>query len=360
MKLIIIFGTRPEVIKLAPVIRLLRETDLTIRLLHTLQHRELAGQMLSVFRLEPDLVLNAEWNHAEPHGLRTEILPRIAEVLKSEQPDAVLVQGDTHSAYYGARAASHSKIPVWHLEAGLRSHDPGNPFPEEMYRREIAKMAALHFAPAEWSKSNLLAEGISPRQVFVTGNTVIDALHFITNSEAYRALPATRSSYEELLLLTVHRRENHGDPLRKILQGIIGLLGLRPQLRVVFPAHPNPEIQSVLKTDAYRHDRLEITRPYGYLKFLKTLNDADLILTDSGGVQEEAAALGKKLLVLRTKTERQELIENGYTMLVGCDPELIVRESLARLNTTQDPEPVSVYGTGKAAEKVVRIILDQL
>lgn len=360
MNLMIIFGTRPEIIKLAPVIRLLRETAVSIRLLHTLQHQQLAAQMLSIFHLEPDFLLDANWNNSDEIVLRKQLLPQIIEELKSEQPDAVLVQGDTHSAYFGALAASKCNIPVWHLEAGLRSHDFNNPFPEEMYRTEIAKMAALHFAPTERAMSNLLAEEIAPEQVFVTGNTVIDALHDIRDSKAFKTLPGVRSKNEELLLLTVHRRENHGHPFTKILTGIIRLLELRPQLRVVLPAHPNPEIQAVLNSHVYIHDRLEITKPMDYMTFLKLLNEADLILTDSGGVQEEAAALGKKLLVLRTKTERQELIDKGYTNLLGCDPKLIVRESLARLNSPHSPHPVSVYGTGKAAEKVVQIILNQL
>lgn len=362
-KLLIAFGTRPEIIKLAPVILELRD-DYKLILLHTGQHREIAEPMLSLFGITPDIDLGIMRKNQDLFSLTSDLLPKLSNVLDEYQPDHVMVQGDTSTSFLTALAAFYKRIPVSHVEAGLRSHDRYSPFPEEMNRRQISQIAQLHFAPTEVNKHNLLNEGISEEQIYVTGNTVIDALNLIIDSDEFaKSSPAILSEIkkdEKLILLTTHRRENHGAPLIQIFNAVEKLLANKTDLKVIFPIHPNPNIKAALDKSELNNSRLIQTPPMDYLPFLHVLNRTDLILTDSGGIQEEATVLGKPVLVLRNETERQELIEAGLGELVGTDISRIVSRSNALLESGIKHNSVNIFGDGTSAEKIHKILKDQL
>lgn len=360
-KILVAFGTRPEIIKLAPVISKLKQEHVDVRVLHTGQHDQLAEEMLTHFEIKPDYDLKIMRDNQDLFALTTSLLKSVKKVFIGEKPDAVIVQGDTASAYACALAAFYLKIPVYHVEAGLRSHDLNNPFPEEMFRKQISVMASIHFVPTDLAKNHLVSEGYVAESIFLTGNTIIDALYTILNSENYKKL--TRSDTDKkhkLALVTAHRRENHGKPLIRIMEALLLLLNDVKDLSIIFPAHPSPAVQSVVTDNQFFHDRLKIAPPLPYFDFLHLLEKVDLVLTDSGGLQEEAAALGKNLVVLRTNTERQELVENGFTKLVGTEIQSILEESKRLLNQEGVKKRTSVYGDGTAAQKIVEILKIQL
>lgn len=362
--LLIAFGTRPEVIKLAPVILELKE-HCRVTVLHTGQHKELVDPMLELFGIEPDINLKIMQPGQDLYDLTQNLLPKLRNVLNKTTPDHVIVQGDTSTSYLTALAAFYMKIPVLHVEAGLRSHNPYYPFPEEMNRKQITHLSSHHFAPTELNKTNLLREGISEGAITITGNTVIDALHSIKNSDAFKlSRPEVLSIIQpddKLLILTAHRRENHGKPLQNIFEAVKDLLSSHETLKVIFPAHPNPAIQKALEEVGINNERYLQTAPFDYLSFLHILDRADLILTDSGGIQEEAASLGKPVLVLRGETERQELIESGLGELVGTDSSKILLRSSAYLaNSGQAVSTFNIFGDGTAAQQIRKVILDQL
>jgi UDP-N-acetylglucosamine 2-epimerase (non-hydrolysing) len=362
-KVLIAFGTRPEVIKLAPVVKALKET-VELTLLHSGQHKELVDPMLSLFEIEPDINLEIMQPGQDLFELTSRLLPKLKKALSEIEPDFVIVQGDTTTSYLTALASFYQKVPVLHVEAGLRSHNPYYPFPEEMNRKQITHLAHHHFAPTQLNKKNLLHEGIFPNQITVTGNTVIDALNLIQRSPEYdSAKPDIFSKIDpedKLMVLTAHRRENHGEPLASIFSAVNQLLEMHQNLKLVFPAHPNPEVSKAIKTARINNERFFQTTPFGYLPFLHVLNRADLILSDSGGIQEEASALGKHVLVLRNETERQELIKSGLGTLVGTDSSKIVKKATELLKSTTHQDKSSIFGDGKAAEKIRDVILNQL
>ena len=306
--------------------------------------------MLKLFGVEPDVDLG--------------IMEPGQDVLDESAPDLVMVQGDTTTSYLTALAAFYKKIPVLHVEAGLRSHDPYNPFPEEMNRKQITHLSRHHFAPTSLNKKNLLLEGMVENAITVTGNTVIDALQFIKHSESYmRSKPEILSgigSADKLIVLTAHRRENHGEPLQNIFRSVNELLSTNTDLKVVFPIHPNPAVQEALTEVWINSDRFLQTTPFDYLSFLHILDRADLILTDSGGIQEEAASLGKPVLVLRGETERQELIESELGELVGTDTSKIIDRSNWYLSEENSSVTTSIFGDGTAAQQIRDVILNQL
>lgn len=364
-KIIVAFGTRPEIIKLAPVIHELESSSqFEVVKLHTGQHDELGESMLNLFNIRPDHNFRSMASTSDLFELTEFLLPKLKQFYSDEKPDAVIVQGDTTSSYLCALAAFYLHIPVYHVEAGLRSFDNMNPFPEEVNRKQISTIASLHFAPTDIAKKNLLNEGIDTKTIFQTGNTVIDALFQIKQSEEF-----TSSSPEvlnrikpeqKLILVTAHRRENHGEPLMSIMKALIEILDSDESRVIVFPAHPNPKVREILNEDRFSHDRLLVIEPLDYLSFHHVLDRCNLILTDSGGVQEEAAALGKSMLVLRKTTERQELVESGFTKLVGNNTKAIVSEAEAILNDTANIKAFNPYGNGNAAKKIVEIIISQL
>ncbi len=359
-KILVAFGTRPEIIKLAPVIHSLNASGFQVVTVHTGQHDELATEMLQLFNIEPTYNLRAMRPNQDLFELTSFLLPQLKETYLAEKPDAVIVQGDTSSSYLSALAAFYLKIPVYHVEAGLRSHNMLNPFPEEMNRKQISTIADLHFAPTELAKDNLISEGYTPESIWVTGNTVVDALHSILNSEAYKAHKPLSFDTDKVILVTSHRRENRGEPLANIMNALVEILNAKENLTIVFPAHPSPAVQEIVNSEEYRHSRLQILKPLGYIDFLSLMNSVDLILTDSGGIQEEAAALGRKIIVLRETTERQELVNSGFTKLVGSNTSLIVSETIKLLDSTQKYGSNNVYGNGTSAKQITAILNNQL
>lgn len=362
-KILITFGTRPEVIKLAPVIKELKP-HFEVEVLHTGQHMDLVDPLLNLFNIKPDHELKIMKAGQDLFELTQNLLPGIKSVLEKSSPDLVMVQGDTTTSFLTALAAFYKQIPVAHVEAGLRSHKPYYPFPEEMNRKQISQLADLHFAPTSLNKQNLLNEGVPGDKISVTGNTVIDALNYIKSSEAFeKTMPdvLTRIGLKDkLIVLTAHRRENHGEPLKSIFEAVREILTDYPDSLIMYPAHPNPAVQLAIQEAGIDHERFVQTESMDYLPFLKILERADLILTDSGGIQEEASALGKPILVLRNETERQELIDQGLGKLVGSDRSLIVKESIDILENPPSPDVSNIFGDGSASQLIRKALQDQL
>ncbi|MEQ9280593.1 MAG: UDP-N-acetylglucosamine 2-epimerase (non-hydrolyzing) [Balneola sp.] len=364
-KIVVAFGTRPEIIKLAPLIHELESVGkFNVVKVHTGQHDELAVDMLNVFGITPDHNLKSMASTSDLFELTQFLLPKLNQLFIEEEPDAAIVQGDTTSSYLSALAAFYLQIPVYHVEAGLRSFDNYNPFPEEMNRKQISTIASIHFAPTDIAVHNLIAEGIQKSSVYNTGNTVIDALHQIRKTDLFTTskpdLLNEIDSSQKLILVTTHRRENLGKPLTSIMKGLVEILEADQSRIILLPGHPNPKVQEILRSDEFRHERLKIIEPMDYLTFQHMLDRSDLVLTDSGGIQEEAAALGKKLLVLRKTTERQELIESGYTNLVGSDSALISEEADKKLKDMDSDLAYNPYGSGDASRKITEIIQSSL
>jgi UDP-N-acetylglucosamine 2-epimerase (non-hydrolysing) len=360
LRVLSIFGTRPEAIKMAPVVRELerRAGQVVSRVCVTAQHRELLDEVLDLFSIAPDYDLDVMRPGQSPTSVAAEVLGGLEPVLASERPDWVLVQGDTTTAAIGSIAAFYAGARVAHVEAGLRSGDPREPFPEELNRRIAAVAADLHLAPTGGAARNLLAEGVDPDTVFVTGNPVIDALH-----EANRMpVPPIRELDEippgrRIVVVTTHRRESFGPPLERICRAV-GRLVLRfPDVHVVLPAHPNPSVRITLESHLPKDGAISVVEPLGYRAMVELLHRSTLLLTDSGGLQEEAPALGKPVLVLRDVTERQEGVDAGACRLVGTDEELIVGEASRLLSSpraySEMSRAVNPYGDGSAAGRIV-------
>ncbi len=367
MKILVIFGTRPEAIKLFPVVRALAATPgLAVRTCVTAQHRGLLDQVLAIADLVPDIDLDIMEPGQTLDRLTARLLTGLGDVMDAERPDMVLVQGDTATAMAGALAAYYRKVPVAHVEAGLRSGDIYHPWPEEVNRRIVAPIAALHFAPTETAAAALRAETIRADTIHVTGNTVIDALHWTRDRVA--ADPglaaglddiAARFAGKRLILITTHRRENFGDGMGQIARAI-GRIAARDDVAVLFPVHPNPNVVSVM--DAILGDRPNVARvePLDYPHFVRALGLADIVLTDSGGVQEEAPALGKPVLVMRETTERPEGVAAGTAKLIGADEDRIVSEIFTLLDDKAAYAAMAhahnPYGDGHAAERIAGIV----
>ncbi|CUU37025.1 MAG: UDP-N-acetylglucosamine 2-epimerase (non-hydrolyzing) [Armatimonadetes bacterium] len=364
IRVMAVCGTRPDAIKMAPVVRTLREDPaFSVRLVATGQHREMLDQVLRLFALTPDEDLNI----MTPHQTLTEITLRTLEgldrVMRAHPVDVVLAQGDTTTTFVAALCAFYHKTPFGHVEAGLRTYDLYHPFPEEMNRRLTAPIARFHFAPTERARQNLIQEYIPPEHIWVTGNTGIDAVLWVAqqpvmprNPELQRALSHTG----RVILLTTHRRENWGEPMRAIARAARKLLEQLDDLVLLAPMHRNPLVREALQSVLGNHPRALLTEPLDYDEFVHAMRKATLILTDSGGVQEEAPAFGKPILVLRHTTERSEGVEAGTAKLVGTETEVIYTESLRLLT---DPEAyqqmaqaVNPYGDGKASQRIAQIL----
>lgn len=356
----IILGTRPEAIKLAPVILKLKEDKFDISVIHTGQHTNLANDILDYFGIKPDLRLNPDRSGNSEASLLQSLISVIEPLLSPDDTGLVMVQGDTSSALAGALAGHYQKIPVAHLEAGLRSHDISQPFPEETNRKLISHLAEIHFAPTATAKSNLLYEGVKTTEVHLTGNSVTDALKMILE-RSDRSKDSVRTIYangfKKLILLTTHRRENLGDPQNEIFKAIKQIAERHSEVKIVFPVHPNPAIKKHLQQlDGLPN--VSLIEPLSYFEFVPLMAASDLILTDSGGIQEEAPALGVPVLVLRNKTERPELIEAGAGMLVGTDVKKITTETSRHLNSSGRRKPKEIFGDGKTSSRVSAIIKD--
>jgi UDP-N-acetylglucosamine 2-epimerase (non-hydrolysing) len=358
-RILVAIGTRPEAVKMAPVVHALkREPWADVRVLATAQHRHLLDQMLEVFDIRPDVDLDIMQPGQSLSALTARLLERLDDVLAQEEPDAVLVQGDTTTVMAVAMAAFYRDIPVGHVEAGLRTGDLRHPFPEEMNRVVAGRLARWHFAPTAQARHNLLQERFDPASVYVTGNTVIDALLWMAEN---RSLPSpVVPAGKRLVLVTAHRRENFGAPFEAVCEAIRDLADAHPDIHVLYPVHPNPNIVGPARRLLGGHPRVSLCDPLDYPAFVGAMKSASLILTDSGGVQEEAPALRKPVLVLRHETERPEAVDAGVVKLVGPDRSAIVREASRLLD---DPAAyaamatgASPYGDGHAAGRIVAIL----
>ena len=374
-KILTVIGTRPEAVKLAPVILELQKypEQIQSRVCVTAQHREMLDQALQLFNIAPDVDLNLMRPGQTLSELTSRVITGMDEVLEAERPDLALVQGDTTTVMAVALAAFYHKIPVGHVEAGLRSHDRYSPFPEEINRRLAGVLSTYHFAPTETARQALLQENVPDDHIFVTGNTVIDALHMIVQRpepEQFRELMARMGGNGRLpdeyrlILVTAHRRENFGERFESICQGIKSVIERNNEIFVLYPVHLNPNVQEPVLRLLGDVDRVILTAPVEYDVMAHLMNAAYLVLTDSGGIQEEAPSLGKPVLVMRTETERPEAVEAGTARLVGPYAEHIITETERLLH---DPDAykemaqaVSPYGDGRAAQRIVQTCLQLL
>jgi UDP-N-acetylglucosamine 2-epimerase (non-hydrolysing) len=361
-EVVCVVGTRPEAVKMAPIVAALRRDDaIVVRLVTTGQHRGLLDRALADFGLEADVDLDLMRPDQTLADATGRALIALSDALGRMSPSFVLAQGDTTTVVAAALASYYLRVPFGHVEAGLRTGQPFRPFPEEKNRAVASHLAELHFAPTNQARDNLLREGISPAAIHVTGNTVIDALRLTASRRVEASVaPAT----EKYLLVTAHRRESQGEPLEQICAAISELVREHPDLSIVFPVHPNPRVRSVVDRALGGLDRVSLVEPQGYVEFVALMKRSYLILTDSGGVQEEAPALGKPVLVLRDETERPEAVAAGSVQLVGTRRESIVSAVEALL---EEPERyrrfatvVNPYGDGWAAERIARIVLRRL
>ena len=348
---------------MAPVILSLQQTPgVDTRVLATAQHRQMLDQVLDLFGIVPDVDLDLmRPNQALPE-LTARLMLKLDEVFRAERPDAVLAQGDTTTVMVAALASFYERIPFGHVEAGLRTGDLANPFPEEMNRIVAGHMARWHFAPTENSRQNLLREGIAPDTIYVTGNTVIDALIEVAGKDL--PLGVDLEPGKRLILVTAHRRENFGQPLQNVIDAILELVRANPDVQVLYPVHPNPNVHEPVYRQLGSEPRITLCAPLDYGPFVAAMKKAHVILSDSGGVQEEAPALAKPVLVLRAETERPEAVEEGVVRLVGTDRELIVSETQRLLDDENAyravARGVSPYGDGKAASRIRGILGESL
>jgi UDP-N-acetylglucosamine 2-epimerase (non-hydrolysing) len=361
--IVCIVGTRPEGIKMAPLIKALqREPWARVTVLATAQHRDLLDQVLALFGIVPDVDLDIMRPGQALPELTARLITGLDEKFGELKPDVILAQGDTTTVMAAAMVAFYRRVPFGHVEAGLRTHDLSNPFPEEMNRLLAGHLSRWHFVPTERGRQNLLREGIGGAAIHVTGNTVVDALLDVAATS--RSLDLPLDPTKRLVLLTAHRRENFGEPLREVCRAVVELVERHPDIEVLYPVHPNPNVLGVARELLGGRDRIHLCEPLDYAPFVEVQKRAYLILTDSGGVQEEAPALGKPVLVMRNETERPEAVDEGVVRLVGTDRERIMAEASRLLD---DPEAyrqmargVSPYGDGKASERIVAVLREAL
>ena len=371
MKLSFIFGTRPEAIKLAPVILAAKANPFfQCRVCVTAQHREMLDQVLEVFKIKPDVDLNLMRPNQNLADLTARTIKAIDTYLAKEKPDMVIIQGDTTTVFCAALCAFYHQIPVGHVEAGLRTGNKYSPFPEEANRILATHLSTLHFAPTEKAKQNLLKEGVAPEKIYVTGNTVIDALFMARdkikkNPPAIPSLPETIiKSRQALVLITGHRRENFGEGFQNIFRAIKTLAQKLPETQFVYPVHLNPNVRKPVYRLLNNLKNVHLIAPLDYLPFIALMNRATIILTDSGGVQEEAPSLGKPVLVMRETTERPEAVEAGTVKLVGTNTEVICSEVEDLLNNPAAYKKMArahnPYGDGKATERIINVLLKNI
>ncbi len=361
IRVLSVLGTRPEAIKMAPVIRRLqaRPDRFESVICVSAQHRDMLDQVLGVFDLRPDHDLEIMTPGQTPAGVAARVLDRLPPLLREVRPDVLLVQGDTMTTFAASFAAYLERIPTGHVEAGLRTGNRYHPFPEEMNRVLTTRLADLHFAPTATARDRLLAEGVAAETVLLTGNTVIDALLSTVRADYRFTTPALAAldPQARVLLVTTHRRESFGEPLRNTCAAIVDLVARFPGVEVVLPVHPNPNVKDVVESILCDTPRVRLIPPVDYVEFVHLMARAEVILTDSGGVQEEAPSLGKPVLVLRETTERPEGVDAGTAVVVGTDRERIV-ETASRLLSSDEAyrrmaNAVSPYGDGTASERIV-------
>ncbi|VAW82551.1 UDP-N-acetylglucosamine 2-epimerase [hydrothermal vent metagenome] len=368
MKILIVFGTRPEAIKMAPVVLKL-EDCCDIRVCVTAQHRQMLDQVLNLFKIKPDYDLNIMKPGQDLFDITTNVLQGVREVLLTEKPDVMLVHGDTTTSMAASLAAFYLRIPVGHVEAGLRTYDINSPFPEELNRQITSRLADFHFAPTEQARQNLLSEQVSDSQITVTGNTVIDALlsmldkarELTFSSTLLERLPfLLEQKSHRIILITGHRRENFGQGFEEICLALSNLAKKHVDVKFVYPVHLNPSVQEPVSRLLSGIANIFLIEPLDYLPFIKIMDLAYLILTDSGGIQEEAPSLGKPVLVMRDTTERPEAVESGTVKLVGADCDNITNEVDKLLSDKDSYQLMSKahnpYGDGHACERILDIL----
>lgn len=363
-KIMVVFGTRPEAIKMCPLVKeLYTRQDINTIVCVTGQHRQMLNQVLAAFEVQPDYDLSIMKEKQTLFDVTGSILEKIKAVLERERPDIVLVHGDTSTTFVTALSAFYLQIPVGHVEAGLRTYNIYSPYPEEFNRQATGIIAAFHFAPTELSKRNLLNEGKKGESVYVTGNTAIDALKTtVRNDYCHPELEWAKGS--RLIMLTAHRRENLGEPMYHMFRAIRRIVDETPDIRVIYPIHMNPVVRQAANDIFAGDDRIHIIEPLDVLDFHNFLARSYLILTDSGGIQEEAPSLGKPVLVMRDTTERPEGIRAGTLKLVGTDEEIIYREFRKLLTDQKEYEKMAhasnPYGDGFAAKRIADILMKHL
>ena len=361
MKILIIFGTRPEAIKMAPLVLRLRQS-LEVKVCVTGQHRQMLDQVLGLFQIVPDYDLNLMKPNQNLANLTAEVLNGVTQILQKRKFDWVLVQGDTTSTMAGAMAAFYQKVRVGHVEAGLRTYNLNSPFPEELNRQVTSKMAQLHFAPTAESKQNLLKEGFSENNISITGNTVIDALLWVLehSTPLDLALPIDLQQ-SRMILVTGHRRENFGEGFQQICEALQTIALQQPDVQIVYPVHLNPNVLEPVNRILSNLQNIHLLEPLEYPQFVHLMNQSALILTDSGGVQEEAPSLGKPVLVMRDTTERPEAVKAGTVKLVGANQRTIVDETIRLLNDSEAYRKMAFahnpYGDGTASNKIMDALM---
>ena len=368
IKLMTVFGTRPEAIKMCPlVLEMQKYPDFIEPIVAvTAQHREMLDQVLQLFAIKPDYDLNIMTAGQTLYDVTGRALAGLKDVLAEAQPDMVLVHGDTTTTFVGALASFYAQIPVGHVEAGLRTGNKFSPYPEEMNRKLTGAIADIHFAPTSTSKNNLLIENIDPAAIVVTGNTVIDALQTTVKAD-YRftdsGLQKALAGGKRLILVTTHRRENLGEPMRHVYQALRKVLENHPDVEAIFPVHKNPKVREIVDEELGKLAQVHLIEPLDYEPFANLMAKVDIVLTDSGGIQEEAPALGKPVLVLRDTTERPEAVDAGTVKLVGTAYDDVLRETSLLLDDSKYyqsmAEAANPYGDGRACERIIRKILHE-
>lgn len=366
LKLMTVFGTRPEAIKMCPLVLEMRKYPEYIQpiVAVTAQHREMLDQVLDLFGIVPDYDLNIMTSGQTLYDVTTRALMGLKPVMEEAKPDMVLVHGDTTTTFAGALAAFYAQIPVGHVEAGLRTGNKYSPYPEEMNRKLTGAMADMHFAPTATSKGNLLKENVNPASILITGNTVIDALQTTVHGDYHFAdedFNRVFATGHKLILMTTHRRENLGEPMRHVYRALESVLETHENVEAIFPVHKNPKVREIVNQELGHLSRVHLIEPMDYEPFANLMAKVDIVLTDSGGIQEEAPALGKPVLVLRDTTERPEAVEAGTVKLVGTAYEDVLQETNRLLDDAEHyrsmAEAANPYGDGKACERIIKAIL---
>ena len=362
IKVMVVFGTRPEAIKMAPLVLELQKQSETIETITvvTAQHRQMLDQVLETFRIQPDYDLDIMGKNQSLLDITARILEKFDPVVKEVQPDMILVHGDTTTTFAASLVAFYNQVRIGHVEAGLRTFDKYSPFPEEMNRQMTDNLADLYFAPTSESKANLLMEHHPESSIFITGNTAIDALRLTVQENYHHQVLDQLDPQKKLVLVTMHRRENQGQPMRAVFAALREMVDAHPELEVVYPVHLSPAVQEAAKDILGDHDRIHLIAPLDVFDFHNLASRSYFIMSDSGGVQEEAPSLGKPVLVLRDTTERPEGVKAGTLKLVGTDPERVKEEMTALLTDPDLYQKMSSarnpYGDGKASERIVQAI----
>lgn len=364
LKIMLVFGTRPEAIKMAPLFKEIESRkNIESFICVTAQHREMLDQVLKIFNIKPKYDLNIMHSGQTLSSITSKILDGIDKVIRIEKPDIILVHGDTTTAYVSALAAFYNQVKIGHVEAGLRTYNKYSPFPEELNRQMIDRLSDYYFAPTKEAALNLLDEGIKEKSIFITGNTAIDALKTTVNTKFNHSLFEWIGN-SKLILLTAHRRENLGDPLKNIFKAVNKILDDTDDVKIIYPIHLNPMIKNIANDYLKDSEKIKIIPPLDVLDFHNFMNKSYLILTDSGGIQEEAPALGKPVLVLRDTTERPEGIEAGTLKLIGTNAESIYKSTMSLLYNKNEYEKmanaINPYGDGTSSKQITDALIREL